>query len=78
MGPRGVAVTHANDMFDDAPDRVVVIVGKVHGLLYLGLGEVIVDDGDDQCWFLNLAVGLVFHLDELKFHILVLVIIWCN
>ena len=39
MGPGGVNVTHASDTFDE----VVVVVGQVHGLLYLGLGEVLVD-----------------------------------
>ena len=39
LGPGGVAVTHANDTFDDTPGWVVVVVGQVHCLLYLGLGR---------------------------------------
>ena len=64
VGPGDVAVTHANGTFDDTAEGVVVVADQVHGLLYSGLGEVVVDDGNDQCWLLNLAVGLVLHLDQ--------------
>ena len=46
--------------------------------MYLGLGEISVDDGDDQCQFLNLAASLALHIDQFKFHILVLVVVGCN